>query len=214
MLNLTNAQAFMRKISINVPAQDAELTVFTIPIEGISLTREQLDEYLGEGTFESWFEQVGETWKPRAWIARLPDAAILLEEKFASDGVEIVIGKKELVFETLKAEEEGEDDQPAGRLGTLKLTPRDGGATDLAFHLQVRPGLGADNLALQKQQYGHVKLTLGNLEQIKRKARQQELALDAGGKPKGPGDDEDDEDEVRTGGDRTPRNGSRPAAGH
>lgn len=216
MLKLDNVQALMRKISINVLGQDADNTRFTLPIEGIALDHAALNAYMGDRTFESWFNQRKDgVWEPMDWVARLPDGSIALDEKFETDGVEIIVsGKRELVFEPIENEDDGDADaQPAGRVTNIVLTPKQGGITLLAFHLQVSPGLGKENLALQQHQFHHVTLTLGNLEQINRKQAQGELALE-GGKPNGPGDDEDDEDEARTGGDRTPRNGSRPAAGH
>jgi hypothetical protein len=213
VLKCENAQAFTRKISINVLGKDPENTLFTIPLEGIALNREELNAYMGERTFESWFDKRKDgTWVPMDWISRLPEGSITLDEKFETDGVEIIVsGKKELVFEPTEPDDDDDAPEPAARIGQIVLTPKVGGITLLAFHLQVRPGLGKENLLLQQHQYRHVTLTLGNLEQIKRKGRQQDLALE-GGKPK-PGDDEDDEDDEanRSG---KPRNGARPQAGH
>lgn len=220
-LDLTNAQGFMRKISINVLAQDAENTLFTIPIEGIVLKRDELNAYMGDRTFESWFNQRKDgVWEPMPWVSRLPDGTITLDEKFETDGVELLAsGKKSLVFKPIEAENEEDEDEPAGRIAAIKLTPRMGGDTLLAFHLQVRPGLGPDNIALQRAQYRHITLTLGELEEISRKTKQGELGfappVGAGADPKPKLDDEDDEDdEARTRSRSSSKNGGRAPANH
>lgn len=179
VLKLENAQAFLRKISINVLSQDSENTLFTLPCEGIALSREQLNAYMGPRTFESWFDKRKDgTWVPMDWVLRLPEGSIALDEKFETDGCEIVVtGKKELVFEPQEPEEDDEEGEPAARITQIVLTPKVGGVVLLAFHLQVRPGLGKENLALQQHQYRHITITLGNVEEIKRKAKQQDLDL-------------------------------------
>jgi len=177
MLKLENAQALQRKVSINVPDKEAEHTIFTLPFEGIELTKDQLDAYLGKGTFASWFNHRKDgIWEPMPWVARLPKAEIALDDEFETAGVEIVVsGNKELVFEGTEADEDDKGNEieatPGGRITGIRLTPKLGGVTLLAFHLQVRPGLGKENLELQRHQYRHVTVTLGDLTAIERKEK-------------------------------------------
>jgi hypothetical protein len=178
-----NANALLKKISINVLGQDAEQTRFTLPLEGILLTKDQLDAYLGKGTFASWFNHRRDGADvPMDWIARLPKGEIALAEEFEAEGVEIIVpGKKPIVFETVEADEDDDEavDQPAGRITNIVLKPTAGGMTLMSFHLQVSPGLGDDNLTLQEHQYRRVTLTLGDLTLSERKGRQQALPLDS-----------------------------------
>ena len=80
---IDNAQALLKKISINVLQQDADNTRFTLPLEGIVLTKDQLDAYLGKGTFASWFNHRRDGADvPMDWIARMPKGEIALEDEF------------------------------------------------------------------------------------------------------------------------------------
>ncbi|MGH8219957.1 MAG: hypothetical protein ACREUT_15550 [Steroidobacteraceae bacterium] len=181
MLALDNAQCLLRKISINVLNQDAEQTLFTIPCEGVPLTREQLNAYMGEFTFESWFNQDARTklYSPMPWVLRLPKGEIAIEDEFEADGAELIVsGGKTLVFEAdedADGDDEDDDRAPPVRVTSIRLKPTAGGVTLLAFHLQVRPGLGKDNLTLQEHQFRQVKLTLGNTTLAERKGRQSAL---------------------------------------
>ncbi|MGH8259392.1 MAG: hypothetical protein ACREUG_06840 [Steroidobacteraceae bacterium] len=178
--SLDNAHALLRKISINVLDQNADATLFTLPLEGIPLSREQLNAYVGPYTFESWFNQDAKTklWSPMPWVGRLPKGEIALEDEFESDGAEIIVsGNKTLVFEAdeeTDAEEDGEPSAPV-RVTAIRLKPQVGGITLMSLHLQVRPGLGTKNLALQEHQYRTVSVTLGNTALIERKGKQQAL---------------------------------------
>src|SRR5437879_6441372 len=147
-LMLENAQGLMRKISINVLNKDAEQTLFTLPIEGVPLSREQLNLYMGERTFESWFYQRPDgVWMPMPWLNKLERGEVRLADEFECEGAAIVVsGGKELVFQAEELDEDDDDDQedaaPPVRVTDLVLTPKPGGITLFAFHLQVRPGLG------------------------------------------------------------------------
>lgn len=180
LLPLENVQALLRKISINVLNKDAEQTLFTLPFEGVTLSREQLNAYMGDYTFESWFNQRGDVWHPMPWIARLPKGEIVIEDEFESDGAEIIVsGGKELVFEAGdRDEDDDEEPAPPVRVTNIVLTPKPGGVTLLGFHLQVRPGLGKENLALQEHQFRHVTVTLGDTKlATSSKGKQQSLPL-------------------------------------
>jgi len=179
-LKLESAQGFMRKISINVLNKDAEQTLFTLPFQGIELSREQLNDYMGAYTFESWFHQRPDgIWVPMPWIARLPKAEIAIEDEFDADGATIIVsGGEELVFEPEDRDEDDEEEAaPPVRVTSIVLGPKSGGITLLGFHLQVRPGLGKENLALQEHQFRHVTITLGKTKLTARKGKQHELPL-------------------------------------
>lgn len=167
ILSLEKAPGFLRKISINVLNKDAAFTLFTLPIEGIPLSREQLNAWLGEYTFESWYEQRKDgSWHPMPWWNHIEGGVIKLGEKYAAQGAMLSIENTDYAFEEYSADEEGDDGEgdddmrPAARLSSLTLKATPGGVTMLAFHMQVRPGIGQTNLALQEHQFRHVAVTL------------------------------------------------------
>jgi hypothetical protein len=171
----------LKKLSINVLAKDADNTLFTLPLEGIELTREQLNETLGDRTFEAWFDQRKDgSYHPMPFFAARKDASFEIDEEFTCAGATIKLsGGKEIEFETIEADEDDPDseDQPAAKISCLKFTPTSGGITKLAFHMQVRPGLGKNNLALQEHQFRTITVTLTDVEKSARKGQQQELPL-------------------------------------
>jgi hypothetical protein len=180
-LALTAAAAFMRKISNNLlNIGDDKITAFTLPIDGVVLKAEALDALLGKYTHRSWFDKHKDgSAHPMPWVVALPGGGIALECEFECEGVEIVVGRKTLVFESEEGED-GSESVPAARIKSLVLTPRAGGDTLLAFHLQVRPGLGDENLALQRCQHSNIVLTLGDTKLAEAKRKQQELPLEQG----------------------------------
>jgi len=181
-LKVENAQVFLRKISLNILQQNAANTRFTLPMEGLSLAEKQLDAYMGAYTFASWFNKRKDgIWVPMDWWTKLPKGEMLIDEEFETDGAEIVVsGNKPLVFKATEADEDDEDSepQPAARVTNIRLSAKLGGVVLVSFHLQVAPGLGQENLALQKHQFRHVTLTLGDLKAIERKEKQQALPLE------------------------------------
>lgn len=180
-LTLDNARGLMRKISINVLNKDANYTLFTIPVEGVPLTAEQLDSFMGEYTFRSWYEQKKDgSWHPMGWWSKRDNGDFQVDERFACELAKVVVsGDQELEFEAQESDEDDDDDaaSPAARITNVVLTPKAGGTTLLAFHMQVRPGIGKTNLALQEHQFRHVSITLGESSVVVGKGKQQSLPL-------------------------------------
>lgn len=182
-LKLKSAIASALKISLNVIAKDPANTIFTVPVEGIELGRKALNDYMGDGTFESWYEEHEDGFKPRTWVERLPKGEIKLDEEFDAESCVITPPSGQpLNFDAEqldKDDPENEDKTPApgARITTIVLKPTSGGITKLACHMQVRPGLGAKNTTLQKCQFQKIGITLARVKLSERKARQQELPL-------------------------------------
>jgi len=172
----------MLKISINVLGKDADNTLFTLPIQGIELSREELNRILGDRTFEAWYQQKPDkSWHPMDfWHAR-KNGSFEIDQEFTADALTITVsGNKDIEFETVEAEGDDDDDRPAATIDSLVFKPTAGGVTLLSLHLQVRPGLAQDNLALQKHQFRPVTITLSDVQQLKAKNAQQSLALGNG----------------------------------
>src|SRR5690242_367401 len=106
----------MKKISTNVLAKDADNTIFTLPLEGIELTREQLNQTLGDRTFEAWYDQRKDgSYHPMPFFATRKDASFEIDEEFVCAGATIKLsGDKEIEFEGIEADEDEADseDQP------------------------------------------------------------------------------------------------------
>lgn len=184
-LAFDGAHAVMKKISINVLGKDAEHTLFTMPLEGIELDREQLNEILGDRTFESWYYQKPDgAWYPMEYWRFRRDGSFQVDDEFTSDELTITVsGDKDIEFETEEAE--GDDDEiPAAKLHTLVFKPTPGGVTQLALHMQVRPEWN-QNLTLQKHQYRPIKITLGDAKRKERKGQQAFPLSSSNGTPAG-----------------------------
>src|SRR5579863_9751469 len=153
VLKLEDAHATMKKISINVLGKDAENTLFTLPLEGIELSREQLNGILGDRTFEAWYQQKPDgAWHPMDYWRLRKNGDFAADDEFTCDELTITLsGEKEIEFETEEADEEDPDSEevPAAKIHSLVFKPTAGGVTLLSLHMQVRPGMGKDNLALQ-----------------------------------------------------------------
>jgi len=184
-LQLDDARGGMRKISINVLNKDPEATLFTLPIEDVELNREQLNAYMGIGTFESWYNHGSDgVWRPMPWWERLENGELPIDDKFVCDGAVISLANgQHLEFEA----DEIEDDDgnltkaPAAQITAIVFKATSGGQTKLKFHMQIRPGISQDNLALQENQFSSVRITLSDVKPKERKGRQQDLPL---GQPK------------------------------
>lgn len=181
-LTLENARGTTAKISLNVLHKDANLTIFTIPVEGVELVEEQLDSFLGKYTFRSWYEKRKDgSWHPCGWWLHRKDADFPIDEEFHTDSLTLGLsGDQVLEFETQEPEEEDDDKVPAAKITSIRLKPTAGGVTLLSFHLQVRPGLGKDNLLLQEHQFRPVTVTLGETTLAPKKGKQQSLPLEPG----------------------------------
>lgn len=182
-LQLDNARLGMRKISINVLHKDPNATLFTVPLEEGELTREQLNAYLGVGTFESWYNHDPDgVWRPMPWWEHLPNGELPIDDEFVCEGAIISLANGTHVeFEAEEIEDEdGESTKaPAARITTIVFKATSGGQTKLKFHMQVRPGLSQNNLALQENQFSSVRVTLSDVKPRERKGRQQDLPLQA-----------------------------------
>lgn len=178
-LVLEAARATMLKISPNVLHKDPNLTIFTIPVEGVELVEQQLDAFLGKYTFRSWYEQRPDgAWHPCIWWHHRKDADFPIDEEFHTDLLTLEFtGEISLDFETEEPDEDHGDKVPAAKITSIRLKPTAGGVTLLSFHLQVRPGLGKDNLLLQEHQYRPVMITLGETTIAPKKGKQQSLPL-------------------------------------
>ena len=180
-LSFDGAAAVMRKISINVLGKNAEHTLFTLPLEGIELSRKELNTILGDRTFEAWYYQKPDgSWHPMDYWRLRKNGDFAIDDEFTSDALTITVsGDKEIEFETEEADEDDPDSEevPAAKLHSLVFKPTAGGVTLLSLHMQVRPGMDRDNLQLQKHQYRPVKITLGEATRKERKSQQGELGF-------------------------------------
>ncbi len=195
LLDLDGAAAMMRKISINVLNKDSEQTLFTCPVEGIELPEKPLDALMGYGTFRSWYNQgADKIWRPMPWWEKRNKGDFQVEDEFVCEGVIIrVAGGKELEFENYEPEDEDDEKdtaRPAARITNIILKPTPGGITLLSLHLQVRPGIGKTNLALQEHQFRHIHLTLTETKLDEKEGRQQPLPLVEGNTDSAAGTDE------------------------
>src|SRR6185437_6415776 len=136
-LALDGARATMLKISINVLGKDADNTLFTLPIQGIELSREELNRILGDRTFEAWYQQKPDkSWHPMDfWHAR-KNGSFEIDQEFTADALTITVsGNKDIEFETVEAEGDDDDDRPAATIDSLVFKPTAGGVTLLSLHL-------------------------------------------------------------------------------
>lgn len=119
-LVLEAARATMLKISPNVLHKDPNLTIFTLPVEGIHLVEQQLDAFLGKYTYRSWYEQRGDgSWHPCSWWNHRKDADFPIDEEFHTDALTLGLsGDEQLEFETEEPEEEGDDRVPAAKISS------------------------------------------------------------------------------------------------
>jgi hypothetical protein len=187
-LTLENARGTALKLSLNVLHKDPNLTIMTLPVEGIELVQEQLDGFLGKHTFRSWYDQRADgSWHPCAWWHHRDDADYPIDAAFHTDKLTLGLsGEQVLEFERQEPEEEDDDAVPAAKITAIRLKPTPGGVTLLSFHLQVRPGLGKDNLLLQEHQFRPVTITLGETKIAPKKGKQQSLALEPAKEPTAP----------------------------
>jgi hypothetical protein len=178
VIQLTNASGLLKKLSNNLVGADNE-TIFTLPICEIALDQAQVDELLGKFTFRSWFNNDQGVWRPMDWV--LHAGSIPIEDKFDVEELEIIaFNGEELLFESTNGADD--EDIPAGRITSIQLKPCVGGVTMLSFHLQVRPGRGKKNAALQNSQEHRIKVTLGDVTAANAgKGKQQDLGLQHSG---------------------------------
>jgi hypothetical protein len=184
VLKLEKAPGFLRKISINVINKDAAYTLFTLPIEGIPMSEAQLDEFMGEYTFRSWYEQrKDQSWHPMPWWSKRDKGNFELDAGFVCKAVTVTIEGTDYRFDEYCIDEESDEDEededmrPAGRISSVKLTPTPGGTTQLSFHLQVRALAGKARDQLLDHMYRHIAVTFDDASVAAKKVKQQALPL-------------------------------------
>lgn len=181
-LALDGANAVLKKISINVLGKDAANTLFTLPLEGIELSREQLNGLLGDRTFEAWYKQNPDgAWHPMDYWRLRKNGDFHVDDEFTCDAATITVsGDKSIEFETEEADggDPDSEDQPAAKIHSLVFKPTAGGVTLLSLHMQVRPRTDKNNLLLQKHMYRPIKISLEG--ERKERRGQQTLPLSNG----------------------------------
>lgn len=184
VLKLEKAPGFLRKISINVINKDAAYTLFTLPIEGVPMSEAQLDEFMGQYTFRSWYEQrKDQSWHPMPWWSKRDKGNFELDAGFVCKAVTVTIEGTDYRFDEYCIDEESDEDEededmrPAGRISSLKLTPTPGGTTQLSFHLQVRALAGKARDELLDHMYRHIAVTFDDASVAAKKVKQQALPL-------------------------------------
>ena len=172
MLKLDAMICRFGKISNNLECHgDDYVTEFNIPVSGVMLTAEQLNDFIGDPYCDkSWFNTTKAKLKePMAWWER---GDFRLKDSLEADACTVkVSGDRQLEFER-------KDELPACRISRMTLRPQVGGMTELSFQLQVRPGIGKTNLILQEHQNREVRLTVGDAKLVT-KSKQQALPLGA-----------------------------------
>ncbi len=170
----------LQKISINVLGRDPNNLIFTIPVEGMILTAEQLDRLMGAYTFRSWFNKTGDMWEPMPWHGKRKNGDYLVDGKFACADLTIEVnGGEQLGFETRESDEEDGDDIPAAIISHIRLTPQRGGTTLMSCHVQIRPEIGRANNVLQEHMFRSVLLSISECaEVVGTKGSQQALAVE------------------------------------
>lgn len=149
---------------------------FTIPVTGLMLSPEQLNETMGDPlTWRSWYNHSPPALpKPCDWWAH-SKGEFPIPDEFEGDWLEIqVTGDRILEF---LGEEKGDKKTPAFRISKAVLTPLHGGNTEVKFHLHVRPGIGKENLVLQEHQHSEVRLSFSETKPQAPDNRQQKLEL-------------------------------------
>lgn len=177
ILSLEAKHCRMGKISNNLEKHGEEyVTAFTIPISGVMLTKDELNEFMGDKhCHASWFETKRDVQQPMPWWGT---ESFGISGAYASDSLVIVVsGDRALEFEAEEPEEEGADVRPACELSRITLTPQVGGLTEMAFALSVRPDLGKTNLMLQEHQHREVKLSILEASAKERAEKQAALPL-------------------------------------
>jgi hypothetical protein len=171
MINLDAVICRLGKISNNLEKHgDEDVTEFNIPVTGIMLSAEQLNAFIGDPHCDrSWFNTKGSIREPMPWWSR---GNFRLKDKFEANVCAIkVSGDRELAFEP-------EKDLPACGIGKIRLKPQVGGFTEMSFQLQLRPGIGKENLLLQEHQNREVRLTVSESRVAQNRGKQQDLPLD------------------------------------
>lgn len=169
-LHLADAHARMGKISNNLETHgDDEVTGFTIPCE-MMIDEPALDALMGVYFHRALFNTDAATSLQAPMDGFIRCKALELDEKYEDCSVGLTLsGDNYLEFEECS-------------IGKIVMEPQLGGLTKLKVAVYLRPGIGANNLALQEHQHREIGLTIsGGKLALKKDAKQQELPLEAGG---------------------------------
>lgn len=184
VLKLEKAPGFLRKISINVLNKDADYTLFTLPIEGVPLSEQQLDAFLGQYTYRSWYEQRSDSsWHPMPFWSKRDKGNFEVDGKLVSERVTVTVEGTGYLFEEYCVDEEADEEEPEGemrpaaRISSVKLTPMAGGTTLLSFHMQVRAVAGKARDALLDHMFRHIAITCDTELAKQQKPKQSGLPL-------------------------------------
>jgi hypothetical protein len=167
------------------------VTAWTLPIEGLSLEREQINRLLGPKTFESWFNQTKDgAWTPMDWWQHVPGGELKLEDEFDIETLKITVsGNRVAKFEAEEVEDPDDKKKkrkrPGARITSIYVKAVHGGIVLLSCHLHVLPGIGTpENERIQEHQKRPVKITFSNATLSEADPKQKDLPLTPGtGKP-------------------------------
>jgi hypothetical protein len=171
MLKLEKVICRLGKISNNLEKHgDEDVTEFNIPISGVLLTAKQLNDFMDDPHCDrAWFNTKGSLKEPMPWWQR---GEFSVSESLEAEACTIIVsGDQEIEFEA-------EGKLPGCKISRITLAPQVGGMTEVCFQLQVRPGIGRENLLLQEHQNREVRLTIAKSRVALKRGKQQNLALD------------------------------------
>jgi hypothetical protein len=193
LLKLEDKVCRFGKISNNLEKHgDDWVTAFTIPVSGLMLTKEELNQFMRDKyCHAAWFDTKAGMTQPQGWWG---EEFFPISQSFEAEGLTIIVsGDRTLEFEAEEAEDQDDEDdvgRPACEITKIRLTPQVGGHTEMAFSLSLRPDVGKKNLMLQEHQHREVKITLVDAKASEKNARQGQLPMGApGAKAEGDGSD-------------------------
>lgn len=162
-----------------------EVGVFTFPVTEIMLGAEELNALFGDAhTHASWFNDRRGMLEPMPWIACLPEPAkgkppgFDFAQKFEGAVISIAYAEN-------PTEKTQRDEFEGCKIGRIALMPRPGGLTEMKLHVQLKPGLGKENLRLQEYQNRRIAFSISDAAIARKKSQQQNLPLEDGGSTPG-----------------------------
>lgn len=181
VLNLTDKTCRMGKIANNLEHHaDEWVTAFTIPISGVMLTKDELNDFLRDKyAHASWYTIEKGVDRPAAWWG---EEEFAITPSYESEELQLTVsGDRELEFEAEQGDPDDQDDvgRPACKLSRIVLKPCEGGLTELRFALYLLPGIGKVNLMLQEHQHREIKITLADAHPAQKSDKQESLPLGA-----------------------------------
>lgn len=177
LLNLEDKLCRLGKISNNLEKHGNEyVTAFTIPVSGLLLTADELNEFMGDKhCHSSWYDKRGQLESPMPWWR---GESFAIGDAYEAEGLTITVsGDRELEFEGEEPKGEEDDGRAACEITRIVLEPQQGGLTEMRFSLSLRPERGRTNTLLQEHQHREVKLTLEDAHAKDVKSTQDQLPL-------------------------------------